>query len=157
MVRTVPQILCGGANLGANCTAEVVQSYDTATTVVSTGVADDCTFTMETATGKAWGVQFLNGTEVIATMIFENGTARPDELVYYTGEEDAAIDLGLVMIAGTTAVPENEPAKQSDRDGDGFSDYDDGDDDNDGVLDIREADCDDDGILDDDDLANEGC
>lgn len=59
-----------------------------------------------------------------------------------------AINLGMIKVMNTLAVPLLNPLTQVDNDNDGISDLDDNDDDNDGIADNQDEDEDGDGVID---------
>jgi len=146
-----PRKLEGSTTVAKNgqCTADELESYDTAGKLVTTEVNADCTFSTSLNSGKAWGVRFYNQGDVIGTMVFENGSGLPLSFVYYTSDSSSSVDFGEVHFASLWAYPAVQPATQNDRDGDGQTDYVDADDDNDGILDDAETDCDNNHIWDD--------
>ncbi len=146
-----PRKLEGNTTVAKNgrCSADELEAYDTAGTLVTATVNTDCTFSTSLNSGKAWGVRFYSQDEVVGTMLFANGSGLPLSFVYYTSEASSSVDFGEVNFASHWAYPEVQPATQNDRDGDGQADYIDTDDDNDGILDAVEADCDSNHIWDD--------
>lgn len=137
------------------CSADGVEVYDTGETVNTATIEADCTFELEVAAGKAWGIRFFKDDVVVAVMTFNNGKGLSLAPVYYTSDSDTSVNIGQARFYDGVAYAQFEPSRQNDQDGDGTEDYYDTDDDNDSLLDTMETDCDADGVINDLDLASE--
>lgn len=131
------------------CLADTVIATDTAAATTTADVAEDCSFSVDLATGKSYAISFLLNGEFVASLIFDSGISGFSGSSLPISDGDTAIDLGTVTFSGSTAIPEIEPLDQIDCDDDGIFDSDDDDDDGDDVSDDEEEDCDLDGVSDD--------
>lgn len=132
-----------------SCLADTVIATDTTATTTTAEVAEDCSFSIDLATGKSYAISFLLDEEFVASLIFDSGISGFSGSSLPVSDGDGAIDLGTVTFSGFVALPEIEPLDQIDSDDDGVADSDDTDDDGDDVSDDEEEDCDLDGVSDD--------
>ena len=135
-----------------DCLADTVIATDTEAQTVESEVGLDCGFTMELELGKAYTIGLVSGGAFVATVLFDSGITGFSGTALPVGDGEGVIDLGVITISGTVAIPENEPLEAMDEDGDGIDDLLDDDDDSDDIADADEVDCDLDGIIDDLDL-----
>lgn len=140
-----------------DCAIDKVIATDSQAQTTQATLEDDCFFTLSLAANKAYSLGFVEGDEFVATMIFNNSSTSITSSTFIISEGEQDIDLGIITIDGSLAVPQNEPSTQNDQDEDGISDFDDEDDDGDGVEDDFEEDCDFDGYYDDYDDEDEEC
>lgn len=141
----------GGA---PDCAADTIQATTVAGEVVTADVATDCSFSLSLAVDQSYLIGLAKDDAFVASLVFDTGSGAFTSSVL-TLTSGAAIDLGLISIAGQVATAEFNPLEEVDRDDDGVSDYEDSDDDNDEVEDNDEGDCDLDGIIDDDDASED--
>jgi hypothetical protein len=131
------------------CAADSVIATDTDDAATTTAeVAEDCSFVLSLEVEKAYAIEFsLDGTVIGALSFNVGGDAFPSSFLFVTAG-DSAIDLGVITFNGTVATATENPADQTDLDGDSINDSSDTDDNNDNSSDDDEQDCDLDGIRD---------
>lgn len=133
----------------AACFADAVEALDAQGTATAIVLAADCSFSQVLATGEFYSLIFYrNGTE-IARLLVHNSEGSAGSFFFRMDDADESMDMGIIFLEGTNAIPEIEPATQNDADGDGEADFDDADDDGDGTADSTETDCDLNGVPDD--------
>lgn len=154
---TLLSLLIPTALAAGDCPAGQVIATDTGAQTVTADLDSNCAFSLSLVINKAYTISFTQGDQFVATMIFNHGFSTIAKRYLVVSAGSGAIDLGLIQIGGGKATPANQPAGQSDLDGDGIPDFDDEDDDNDGILDDDELDCDLNGILGDYDEDEDDC
>lgn len=132
-----------------DCPADTVIAIDSGDAEIIDEILNDCSFDVSLPVEDAYTIQFEEEGEHVGTVYFQPDPAQFPTTYLYVEEGDDPIDLGMITLSyDAMALPEIEPALQSDLDGDGINDYEDFDDDNNGVDDKDEMDCDLDGLWD---------
>lgn len=116
------------------CQADTVVATDLTGLETPQPILDDCSFELTLAIDKAYSLHFNSSGSLLAEMVFDNNGGLPASLMWVS-EAETAIDLGQIIFKEGLAYPENQPASQNDRDGDGVNDFEDTDDDGDGDSD----------------------
>ncbi|MBI2340562.1 MAG: Ig-like domain-containing protein [Deltaproteobacteria bacterium] len=150
----------GGSDLkkqAGDCPADTVSAVDSRGNTASASVDSVCDFDLDLTPGKAYFLSFTLDGDFVAILVVQNSLATLESTVFYLADGADPVDLGEILIADGEGRPTNQPAGQSDRNGNGVNDFDDDDDDNDGHGDDDEEDCDLDGFLDDDDEDESDC
>ncbi len=139
----------------ADCGADTIIATDTSAQSTMASLDEDCVFTIDLSTGKAYALSFVLNDAFVASMIFTNSATLFESSYMLVSAGNGIVDLGMVSILSGIATPSNQPASFFDWDEDGSFDFDDEDDDNDGVADDDEEDCDLDGL--DNDYDEDAC
>lgn len=132
----------------SQCPADTIVAMNSSLQISIASVQVDCSFRLILTANKAYALSFTLENQFIASMIFNNNNGFSSSTTFVISSGNR-INLGKVTVFDSLAIPENQPARQNDQDGDGINDFDDEDDNNDGRLDIDDPDCDFDGFLDD--------
>lgn len=135
----------------STCVADALIATDVSGNTVVSSVDDVCDFSLDLDVNTPYVISLTENGGFVAILIFDSGVTGFTSSVLTLSELSSIVDLGQIIINGTTATPENNPLSYSDLDDDGENDLIDNDDDDDGVFDHEERDCDLDGFLDDDD------
>lgn len=133
----------------ARCVADRALATNTSGQTVTVEIDSDCSFALELETGRAYSISFTKNDAFVASLFFTNSGSTLESPYFFIQSGNGAVQLGSISFSGRRCRPQNEPAGQNDRDGDGTNDLDDDDDDNDGTPDEQEGDCDLNGIPDD--------
>lgn len=142
--RTITGTLEGGAGTSkaatsTGCEADTVIATATDGSTSSAAVDTTCNFSVSVDVGKSYVISFVLDGTFVATLIVDSGVAGFPVTEIQVGDGDATLELGSVTIEGTVATAANDPAEDSDTDGDEINDADDADDDGDDVPDEEEC------------------
>jgi hypothetical protein len=143
--------LIGNVAASSTCQADEVIATDSTGVETTATPGSNCSFTLTLDIDNAYQLAFYLSSELLATMVFDNGGNNTESTTVIISAGTTDIDMGEILFSNSVAVPEFEPSTQNDQDDDGVDDYDDDDDDDDGIDDDDEEDCDEDGYSNDHD------